>query len=221
MATEIEHVAARISHLSFILEFDAAWLAIRALLIATKTKANFLKLHTGLLEIRARDQYLKTGRRDALWPTPGSDPLLLEGAVRYAVKQCALGQDEMCQDVMRLGDVLRRIVIHGSSKGTAYADAQGFAQQEYKSVLDTKGIEVARNYLGRSPRSLQKLWALYEPVLAYVYLDYAQAQRLAARVPGFDHSHIVQFPYLFRDLLNMTTHTKPIKQKRMQVIVFK
>lgn len=216
--TEFIKLNARVRNLAFISEKDAAWLAVRTLLISTAAEVDFCELYLGMLGLKAREAYVSKGIKDHLWPTVSADPLLLEAHCRHAHRCLLEFSDELSADIVRVGPVIQRMT-DGATKATALKDTQSLTQKAHIQARST-GADTKLQYFRAGDTALQSLWKKYSLVLPYIYAEHLQSLANMKGMHGIRYDQLAHFPYAFKEMIKPSERTKPIRLNQLQVIEF-
>jgi hypothetical protein len=220
MAVPLSKHYAKVSGLPFIERDEAAWLAIIAMLTAKAENADFDRVFSGFLTLKARERGVGSWADDGARSAARSSPLVVEANARYALAQSVKCEEKLGKELAALGYVLHQMLVHGVTKKTALQDSQIFGQKAVRYLRDLGYEDTAKVFHGRGAQTVASLWRKYESVLPYVY---AWSLDCAARAGGHGQLHFEDLQamhWIFLKQLRKNSRTKRIELKRLQIIVF-
>ncbi|SFT80397.1 hypothetical protein [Sedimentitalea nanhaiensis] len=211
--TDFVRTPAKVFGLSFVTPEDAAWMAVRALILSCSSGSDFQTLYLGLLSLKSRDADETGDAEEQFGKSQSLTRREMELLVRFAVGQFAAGSKKMRLDLLQMNRVLSAMFIKKMPKTKALEYLQQESQQAAKLLRDEGDAERASLfYQGKGARTLGELWNKYEVVLPYVYAETLRQQVAAREISGnVQFEDLKYMPEIFLYQIGKISKSRPLK----------
>lgn len=211
--TNFVRIPAKVFGLSFVTPEDAAWLAVRALILSCGSSSDFQTLYLGILSLKSRDADDTGDVEEQFRVSQSLSRREMELLIRFAVGQFASGEERTRLDLLQMNRVLSAMLIKKMPKTKALEYLQQESQQAAKLLRDEGDAERASLfYQGKGARTLGELWKKYEVVLPYVYAQTLQDQVTAKEIPGnVQFEDLKYMPAIFLHQIGEISKSRPLK----------